>query len=289
MADIDLEIRELDEATSLVDADVFVVQTDVDVTQVTKKITKANLKSTLGIAADIATHAALQTGVHGLAIAAGKTLTATDDATVSGTNTGDQTLPVKASGLELTAGVDDAKFATAKALADAGFVLDTDTALTANSDLKIPTQKAIKAYVDGKGTPTALTANSVTAQTSHDLALIPDTANSKVVTTAIRRQGGSPTDWSVGGTTNYTESGVFIQVGADSMSGWTAAGNTKTITFPVAFSQPPLVFTNFFDTNANNYGAIFNVRQITTTDALLVNNAPVDAGDVCFWIAIGKR
>jgi hypothetical protein len=36
----------------------------------------------------------------------------------SGTNTGDQTLPVKATGAELDTGTDDAKFATAKAIAD---------------------------------------------------------------------------------------------------------------------------------------------------------------------------
>lgn len=36
----------------------------------------------------------------------------------SGTNTGDQTLPVKASGAELDTGTDDAKFATAKAIND---------------------------------------------------------------------------------------------------------------------------------------------------------------------------
>ena len=41
-------------------------------------------------------------------------------ANLSGTNTGDQTLPVKASGAEVLTGTDDAKFVTAKALADAG-------------------------------------------------------------------------------------------------------------------------------------------------------------------------
>lgn len=39
----------------------------------------------------------------------------------SGTNTGDQTLPVKATGAELNTGTDDAKFATAKALADSNY------------------------------------------------------------------------------------------------------------------------------------------------------------------------
>ena len=38
---------------------------------------------------------------------------------LSGTNTGDQTLPVKNTGAEITTGTDDAKFVTAKSLADA--------------------------------------------------------------------------------------------------------------------------------------------------------------------------
>jgi hypothetical protein len=44
----------------------------------------------------------------------------------SGTNTGDQSLPVKASGAELDTGVDDAKFATAKALVDSAYAKTTD-------------------------------------------------------------------------------------------------------------------------------------------------------------------
>lgn len=42
--------------------------------------------------------------------------------TNSGTNTGDQTLPVKATGAEITTGTDDAKFVTAKAIADSRLV-----------------------------------------------------------------------------------------------------------------------------------------------------------------------
>lgn len=41
---------------------------------------------------------------------------------LSGTNTGDQTLPVKASGAEINTGTDDAKFATSKAIADSNLV-----------------------------------------------------------------------------------------------------------------------------------------------------------------------
>jgi len=53
-----------------------------------------------------------------IAITAAKTLTVPLDASVSGSNTGDQTLPVKATGAEVNTGTDDAKFATAKAIAD---------------------------------------------------------------------------------------------------------------------------------------------------------------------------
>lgn len=45
-------------------------------------------------------------------------LSGTHTGTSSGTNTGDQTLPVKATGAELDTGTDDAKFATAKAIND---------------------------------------------------------------------------------------------------------------------------------------------------------------------------
>lgn len=97
------------------------------------------------------------------------------------------TLPVKATGAEIDTGTDDAKFATPKAIEDSSYikaayadakvtdaiadgvttvapsqnavfdalalkiatsVLDTDVTLAANSDAKIPSQKAIKTYVD---------------------------------------------------------------------------------------------------------------------------------------------
>ena len=50
--------------------------------------------------------------------------------TNSGTNTGDQTLPVKATGTELDSGTDDAKFATAKALADSTYVKPLVTSIS---------------------------------------------------------------------------------------------------------------------------------------------------------------
>ena len=63
------------------------------------------------------------------------------------------TIPVKASGSELDTGTDDAKFATAKALADQTVLEKTSnkkTNLADNSDTYYPTQKAVKTAVDAK-------------------------------------------------------------------------------------------------------------------------------------------
>jgi hypothetical protein len=55
---------------------------------------------------------------------------------------------LKATGAEVTTGTSDVKIVTPKALADAGFVLDTDGTLAANSDTRVPSEKAVKTYVD---------------------------------------------------------------------------------------------------------------------------------------------
>ena len=55
-----------------------------------------------------------------------------------------------------------------------------------------------------------------------------------------RRQGGSASDWSVAGTTNYTPGEVFRQLGVVNVS-FSSGTGTATVTFPVAFSQPPII------------------------------------------------
>jgi len=101
----------------------------------TDKKEQADIDSSVSSA--ITTHAAVQTGVHGLAITSGKTLTVTNNATISGgthsgTNTGDQTVPVKASGAEIDTGTDDAKFVTAKAINDSHNVPDVAPGTSGN-------------------------------------------------------------------------------------------------------------------------------------------------------------
>lgn len=77
----------------------------------------------------------------------------------SGTNTGDQTLPVKATGAELNTGTDDAKFATAKALADSDYEKNP---MTAAADLIVGGVSGAPTRL-GKGTANQVLAVNATA------------------------------------------------------------------------------------------------------------------------------
>ncbi len=90
-------------------------------------------------------------------------------------------------------------------------VLDTDTALTANSDAKVATQKAVKAYVDGVGVATATTtikgivevatqaqtlAGTALGETGASIVVTPETL--KGITTPVIQKyenSGSPHTW----------------------------------------------------------------------------------------------
>jgi hypothetical protein len=107
---------------------------------------------------------------------------------------------------------------------------------------------------------------------------VDDTKVGNRVPQFYRRQGGDASDWSVVGTTTYTPTTVRMQAGVKSF----AAGSTDTITFPVAFSNVPLVFITSL-TNLNYY----SVPSITTTQAAV----KVDAGPggQYMWLAIGAQ
>lgn len=79
-------------------------------------------------------------------------------ADTSGTNTGDQTIPVKATGAEINTGTDDAKFATAKAITDSNVAFTSDIPTkasgsditTGTDDAKFLTSKALADATTGK-------------------------------------------------------------------------------------------------------------------------------------------
>lgn len=115
---------------------------------------------------------------------------------------------------------------------------------------------------------------------------VDDTIVGNRVPALTRRAGGSATDWSTYGTTTYTPTSVRMQAGAVLSNG----SGVSTVTFPVAFSQPPLVFLQGADPVA--YGSVTVVSAISTTQFSFfardnystgIRQLPIN------WLAIGSE
>ena len=114
-----------------------------------------------------------------------------------------------------------------------------------------------------------------------------------------RRQGGSATDWSAAGTTNYTPGAVRMQAGVVAML-IPSGGNSdqETITFPVPFSNAPISFVSL-DTvglppSANAITvAASSVSGFVTTQLSISARTQANVGsDTSFlvkWMAIGPE
>jgi hypothetical protein len=113
------------------------------------------------------------------------------------------------------------------------------------------------------------------------------------------RQGGSATNWATAGTTNYSTSAINILMQSGVVSGTVDSGASieilPNITFPVAFSQPPVVVA----TISSEFTSVsFVVNQINTVTSSLVQfiiatsdgaNVGSDTDFTVNWIAIGQR
>lgn len=124
---------------------------------------------------------------------------------------------------------------------------------------------------------------------------IPDAAvtASKLLHGIIRnRQGGTSDDntWQTGGTNNTDTSAkdVFLQAGSVVCS----AATDVTVTFPTAFSQPPIVLGTTQSTTT--YSTAFMVMNVTTTGfkcrAVSVSSSSVGSrtAETAAWVAIGQ-
>ena len=112
------------------------------------------------------------------------------------------------------------------------------------------------------------------------------------------RQGGSATDWRVGGTSNYLVGNVVTQAGV--VFGIIPDGENTVaipaITFPVAFSQNPIVFTTVRSVNSGLCAVVDTpalssattiTLQVRTTDG--ENVAGGDTELYIHWLAIGTE
>jgi hypothetical protein len=129
-------------------------------------------------------------------------------------------------------------------------------------------------------------AGIVTGQLAEDA--VDDTKVGNRVPQFWRRQGGSASNWSSAGTSTQTPAAVRMQAGAYNLSISSGLGSA-TITFPTAFSQPPLVFLS---TDVFNLAASIGTTAstVTTSGFELVGMYGSGNGSVIVrWLAIGPE
>lgn len=111
--------------------------------------------------------------------------------------------------------------------------------------------------------------------------------DAKLVYGKVRtRQGGSATDWSSGGTTTYDYSATdtFIQTGAIAVD-----SNDKTITFPTAFNQVPIVLACVI--TAAGFNTYVRLKTLAATSfhaTVLDDTGAAKTTETISWIAIGQ-
>lgn len=110
-----------------------------------------------------------------------------------------------------------------------------------------------------------------------------------------RRRGGSATDWKVPGTTTYTPGAVRMQAGSELIE-MVSGIDGFALSFPVAFSQPPLVFCTAYVTNGITDARVMVLLTSISASAIqgnvfadgLVNSW--DTADIALmWLAIGAE
>ena len=107
---------------------------------------------------------------------------------------------------------------------------------------------------------------------------VDDTKAGDRVPQFYRRQGGSATDWGSAGTTDYTPTAVRMQAGSVTIP----AGGSVVVTFPVAFSNVPLVFATPISSTASAIRATGTATTVTLSHG-------VGVGISVNWLAIGPE
>ena len=134
---------------------------------------------------------------------------------------------------------------------------------------------------------------NTTAKLANDI--VDDTKAGNRVVQTTHRQGASATDWASAGGSTQTPTAIREQVGSKdySISGGSLAG-TVAVTFPVAFSQPPVILvtpnpTVLAGDNRNNFNSLM-IHNVTASgfQASWARTSSQDGvGGAIHWRAIG--
>lgn len=139
---------------------------------------------------------------------------------------------------------------------------------------------------DGTLTTAKLQDSAVsTAKVANDA--IDDTKAGNRVPQFYRRQGGSTTDWSAQGSTNYSPGAVRQQGGVIQWAGVNASSGSVAVTFPQAFSNKPIAVVT-----AKGSGEELIVNVETTASGLTIYWRSVTIQITTaefFWFAVGPE
>lgn len=180
---------------------------------------------------------------------------------------------------DLEDGSTDANLGHAKQHSDKN---DATEALEAKVGIGSSNQSPVASRILGAdGTGTSSWRQLATADIQDGAVTFAKLAAAALVT---NRQGGSATDWTTIGTTNQTVGQVRIQIGSSVGD----AGAAKAVTFPVAFSQKPVIFLCPHTNEQTVIGVLANGSTSTTGFAFdVLSTAGARQALDCFWIAIG--
>jgi hypothetical protein len=200
-----------------------------------------------------------------------------------------------------TAKIADANVTTAK-IADAN-VTTAKLASSAVDENKVATSVAGNGLAGGAGSALSVNVDGSTIEISSDSLRVKDggistaklAANSVDDTIAgnrvpqfYRRKGGNASVWSIDGSTDYTPGAVRMQAGAVQFTAFATSATTQAVTFPVAFSQAPLIFITQQNqpTQDITLSALVSAGSVTiyATNWGLANDTVV-----VNWLAIGPE
>lgn len=103
-----------------------------------------------------------------------------------------------------------------------------------------------------------------------------------------RRQGGDASNWRIHGTTTYTPGNVMMQAGSYNVSFEPGASSFVTISFPVAFSQTPLMFVSHWTAGLADVKYAIDVISASQFQIIYLNQSGSTGYSLTInWLAIG--
>lgn len=166
--------------------------------------------------------------LNGTTIAVTGAMTVSGSLTASGTITGNVTGNLTGTASAIADGAVSTAAKLASNVVTTAKILDANVTNAKQADMTAATIKG-RASGAGTGAPTDLTALQA-------LTIVGGAVGGMIL---AGRQGGSASDWSTSGSTNRTLTAAYMQVGTVDTGG----SSSVTVTFPTAFSQPPVVVT----------------------------------------------